>query len=408
MRELQGALEKAIQSLPRSALAAILKRKLREAGVKASKKVMDDLVGHLFSGSEAPFVFDRKDDREVVLDLTDEDMKQIDAAVDHALNITPGLTEGIAESTAKKLLKWLKTKWPEQHALEQADLTEFRARLERRWGAALGSLRMMLTIARELHEGGVTKGSALHRHGELFLRLHVRALQVTAEIITLLESGFADGAFGRWRTLHEISVVMAFLLQAGEETIERYETFGVVEAWRNLEAFNRCREYLGYDEIPADVQVSIKTKFDEAITRYGKPFGRPYGWAAQYLGNTDPKFDQIEGAVDRDWQRSHYKMASFNVHAGPHGAYVRLGALEGVETLLAGPSNAGLHEPCQNTAYTLAQVCSLICGELPTLDQLVAMKVLWRLADEIPKASAKAETKLKRDHAKLRSNRSAG
>src|SRR5437870_8332031 len=78
------------------------------------------------------------------------------------------------------------------------------------------------------------------------LRQHVRACQVTDEIITLLENGFADGAMARWRTLHEIAVVTSLISQHGIELAERYVAYQAVEAKRALDMYARCHTDLGY------------------------------------------------------------------------------------------------------------------------------------------------------------------
>src|SRR5206468_2797969 len=88
----------------------------------------------------------------------------------------------------------------------------FRERLEARWGKGFDLLRMLLTICRELGQDSAKRlrKSRAHKNRvlrSLMVRLHARACQITAEIITLMENGFADGAMARWRTLYEVGVV---------------------------------------------------------------------------------------------------------------------------------------------------------------------------------------------------------
>jgi hypothetical protein len=63
-------------------------------------------------------------------------------------------------------------------------------------------------------------------------RLHARACQVAAEILALMQHGFADGAMARWRTLHEIAVIATFLRDRGEVMAERYHASGVLDGHR--------------------------------------------------------------------------------------------------------------------------------------------------------------------------------
>src|SRR5262249_39698437 len=139
----------------------------------------------------------------------------------------PRLVQNLSEHAAEELHSSLKKGWPEQEAWEKLDTTRFRANLERRWGRGLSLLRMLLSICLEIGQENVKKHrrSKRRRSGylsEVLISLHARACQVSAEIIALMEGGFADGAIARWRTLHEIAVVAAVLRDFGDDAAERY------------------------------------------------------------------------------------------------------------------------------------------------------------------------------------------
>ena len=59
--------------------------------------------------------------------------------------------------------------------------------------------------------------------------LQRRGCQVSAEIVTRLAAGFADGAMARWRTLFEIAVIVDILHGA---TAERHLDHSDVDAKR--------------------------------------------------------------------------------------------------------------------------------------------------------------------------------
>lgn len=236
------------------------------------------------------------------------------------------------------------------------------------------------------------------------MRLHVRACQVTWEIITLLENGFADGAMARWRTLHEIGVVATFIAEAGEPTAARYVAHQAVEAKHGMEEYHRCYEHIGYSPMALAATEKIVRKYNVVVNRYGSNFATPYGWAAHYLKKKRPTFGDLEATIGRVEMRSHYKLSSYNVHAGPHAAYFRLGLLDGTSGFLAGVSNAGLVEPGQNTAHTLTQISALLLSEKRDFDQMVALQVMTKLRSEIPKAFAKADRKLRRDDAEFKAS----
>lgn len=51
----------------------------------------------------------------------------------------------------------------------------------------------------------------------VLVHFHARACQLGKEILKLLKGGFAEGAFARWRTLHEIVVISFFIKDHGNE-----------------------------------------------------------------------------------------------------------------------------------------------------------------------------------------------
>jgi len=89
------------------------------------------------------------------------------------------------------------------------------------------------------------------------------------------------------------------------------------------------------------------------LKRFGKEFGGEYGWAAYHLKTKRVTFTRLEEEAGDATMRSPYKMASYNVHAGPKGLYFKLGNLDGSPALLAGASNAGLTDPAQHAARSL-------------------------------------------------------
>jgi hypothetical protein len=120
---------------------------------------------------------------------------------DFLANDLPTVIEKAADKSADEVLKELRQKRPEVGTWEEANVTQFRFNLEARWGTALDLLRMLLHIAREEGAENLKRVRKLKRYPlkrDLLVRLHARACQVTDEIITLIENGFADGAMARW------------------------------------------------------------------------------------------------------------------------------------------------------------------------------------------------------------------
>jgi hypothetical protein len=65
--------------------------------------------------------------------------------------------------------------------------------------------------------------------------------------------------------------------------------------------------------------------------------------------------------------------------------------------LLAGRSNAGIADPAHATAISLSQVTTLFSKITSSLDNVVAAKILVRLADEIGDVALAAHKQLEHD-----------
>jgi hypothetical protein len=273
---------------------------------------------------------------------------------------------------------------------------------------------MLLTIAHEIgneiaKEHSESPDSKKRMQPGTLVRLHARSCQVVAEIVTLLENGYADGAMARWRTLYEIGVVARIIAEGGEDIAKRYVEHRAIEAKSELEEYQQCCVILGYKPISKQNAKRIERRYAEAIRKFGSEFKSQYGWALPYLRrsrprpgkNWTPAFRDLEVAAGRAAMRSHYKLACHNVHAGPHSIFFRLGLLGDNSVLLAGPSNAGFVEPGQNAALTLTQITTLLLAENHDLDTIVWMNVLVELCGDVSRALVRADTKLRRDEAKV-------
>src|SRR5205823_6426740 len=115
-----------------------------------------------------------------------------------------------------------------------------------------------------------------------------RSSRVGGEIVRLIRSGFADGAHARWRTLHEIAVVAQFLGKHGNAMAERYLLHDAVRACRAAERYAQHSAALGWESIEDEELKALRTRRDDLIQRFGKPFGTDFGWAAEQLQEGSP------------------------------------------------------------------------------------------------------------------------
>jgi hypothetical protein len=128
----------------------------------------------------------------VSITLTEADGQELDRLLNRLQNEQlPVLLPNMARRTAKGILKDLKSRWAGEEAAQNADLAGFRERLGARWSKPLGQLRMLLTMIREWCQDIHRREDARKTHSrkqlrKILIRLLVRAIQVTDEILCLL------------------------------------------------------------------------------------------------------------------------------------------------------------------------------------------------------------------------------
>jgi hypothetical protein len=404
MDVLQDALNQAAAALPALFLQKLIAKKLQEQGIKRTKSLSERLARHILDGKGEPVKYSRA----ITLTFTEADGAEIEEAIKRFCDTQlPSLVQNGAHRTSKTVLKDLKSRWPDELAMQIADISEFRERLEDRWGKPLGFLRMLLTMIREwcqgAHERLLTRKKAKREQVPgLLIRLLVRACQVTDETICLLENGFADGVMAMWRTLHEIAVVATVISQYGESIAERYLVHQAVESKRKMDKYLACYRQLGYRPLSVREQEKVVRNYDKAMAQYGKPFGTDYKMGGFGLAEYSPTFADLEVAAGRAQMRAHYQMGNDNIHAGIKSIFVRLGLIEGYTGLLSGRSNAGLTEPGQNAAFTLTQLAAMVCMADPSFDDLVVGEMVVTLKNEVPQAFGRVVRQLRKDDKKHR------
>ena len=202
--------------------------------------------------------------------------------------------------------------------------------------------------------------------------------------------------------MHEVFVVASFISKHGEKCAKAYCEHRAVESKKGSDEYTRIHKRLGYPPIPQRNIAKIQSAYDRAIQKHGEAFKEAYGWAAAFLKSKRPTFSQIEQAAGTDHYRGHYRMASHGVHANPKGIFTSLTSLMPTDTLLSGPSNAGLADPGHAAARSLTMVSGVLMSLSPKFDHQLGIRVMDLLSDEIGEDLLKAHKKLKRDEGQLR------
>ncbi len=373
-------------------LTKSLEGKLAAEGVSLNRSERAALRRTLeqYDGSGIRFQLDRgPDNRKISLRLTDADLSEIETQLNNVLESLPATIDSAADDMARRIHRGLDRKWKAKQKRQRRESERFAAHLYRHWREPLSELEQLIYVVSELGESINHRLRAQHLDSRPFAvevqtRLHARACQVAREVLTLLSAGFAEGAIARWRTLHEVAVV-SFFIGGDENLAERYWLHEAVESRRAAHEYRRNTARLGLEPM-TELEIA---ELDEDVAslnkRFGSEYSGQYGWAASKLRSTRAKvtFGQIEEVAKLHHLRLYYRLASHTVHANPKGAFYRLGLLDQSAVLLAGPSDYGLADPGQNTAISLAQVTSALATLEPTLDNIVGLKTILIMVDQI-------------------------
>lgn len=414
MGSLQALLEEQLSTMPRVIATELVRDKLKAAGHAEDEKLIGSIVDKLLgadSGEDADGddedVMEIESDEDMVLQFTDADTARVQDYVDKINAMLPDLVHTVAEAAAGKMLRRYEREWAVWRDATEIQMDQFRFNLKVGWGKGFDALRMFIELSRDIgtdfHRRASRSRSRRRAHlNKALSHLHVRAIQIASEIMVLMENGYADGAMARWRTLHEVACVAMVLDDGGEALAERYLAHEIVEAKKGLGQYQQCHPKLGYAPFSKRATSQIEREYADAISRYGKEFGGDYGWVAAHLENPKPNFSNIEDAAGRAMMRSHYKMASHNVHASTKGIAYRLGSLDRRYAVIAGASNVGFVEPGQNMALSLKHVTMLLLPVPLTLDKIAQLMALDKLHDRIPRALIQSERAITRDEQKIR------
>jgi len=238
----------------------------------------------------------------------------------------------------------------------------FEKQLRKDYGPGLDRMQTFIAVTADLGNS-YTKSDRASRREPYYFRalsgLHARACRVANEVHCLLEHGYPRAALARTRTLHELSVVATVLAEhetTHADLAERYVLHETILNSGDARVYQERASRLGYTPFTPEFIESLSDDFDDLVERFGKPYKRPFGWAADLLGNGDPKFDQLENLADLAHMRGHYKWATREVHADSKG--LRLNTIErgGEYAYLTGVTNVGLADPAAIAVAALQSV----------------------------------------------------
>lgn len=410
METFQNLLEESIHhqlSTPR-ALTKITVRKLEECGVTLSEAQQADLLKQYGAGHYDIFGIDFTEEQEEqlerhfggssrILSFSEQDAERY---IQDMLKKYEEAFPDLLSSSGERLLTAFKKEAPKALKQRGQDEKQYNKLIQKHWGEPLRLLEILLSVCLEAGSdfNATYRSQAAEENDYVFealTRLHARGCQVGFEILTLLKYGFAEGAYARWRTLHELTVIAGFIKNRGNGVAERYLYHRIISDYKDALDYQKHCNKLGWQPIPEAEIDALKTAHDSLIARYGKEFRSTYGWAAQTLGDKQPKFKDLETEVNLEHARPLYLLGNLNVHASSKSVQFRLGSPpKGDEILVAGPSYFGLSEPGQATAWTINQLTGALLLTRPNLDHLAFSTASTNLVNEVYQAFDEANENL--------------
>lgn len=272
-------------------------------------------------------------------------------------------TESIASSTVKTMEGTMYKRVLE----ERSNVAQFMAHNSQIWEKAFVTSEAMYIIALEAGSDINSYISTLPENQTrdkkfrycVLGELYGRACQQYLEIIYLVKGGFADGAYARWRSLFELSVISEFIRKNPEEVAKAYHRASFTDDGR-------------------------------------------FGWAGAAPCFSERKkpekipFEEIKKqcSLSTDAWNNQYKLANKVVHATPQGTFDRLSVPSGPRNFTpVGHSDYGLPPPAINAAISLSMIAADYFGFVSSGDSIVYMRVLTKWANLIRKYYVEIEAK---------------
>ncbi len=402
---------------PQDILLQVIKKKLSDLGVRLNQSQLK-LIRRQLKDVSPTITLDFSDDQIARAKIKSE--PDLEKAIQAALadissealkklkkieNELPDKMERVAEEVSGVIFRRIRRTY--RFGLKDCrDIqVTFENNLYAIWGKAISQLEVLVGLAMEAGENMVdfvTRGKSLLTETKwvVLSRLHARACQIAGEIVALLKAGYADGAYARWRSLHEVTVVLAFIFDHEDTIAEQYLMHDDIEEYKSavheLELFPALAEdeefMLYYD--------SLKAQRAELARSYGQYFLEDYGWAAGVIKGSRPTFRKIEQKMNLSHLRPYYREASHNIHASVRGTFSRLGLHPDInDLLLAGASDFGLAGPGHLAALSLSQATVILLQGAVVIDSIVFMKVIMKQQQIVGKEFWRTHRRMMKKHA---------
>lgn len=327
-------------------------------------------------------------------------MKNIDDEFSHNL-------VNLADRLANNRLETFYKEKPEYFTKLQNENISVAQNIDDIWGHSLDLFELQINTAVEITSHfDISKLNNYDDNIDLFdalQRLQGRACLISNEILALLRAGYTDGAYARWRTLHETMVLSYFLSDkdyGGNETAKRYLDYSIVNDKKEAEIFNDYASLLDEEKINNTKLLELDSEVKKLKLQYGEDFTKgDYNWALNVIKPKNKNFIQfweIEKVIDFKYIKPFYKSASNNIHTGSSSLYFHRGLpAEYADKILMGASSFGIETPCNLASYCINITTSnLVLITSQTLEQQVQISLLAKIREDLEESLFKIELKV--------------
>lgn len=188
--------------------------------------------------------------------------------------------------------------------------------------------------------------------------ISIRACQVYLEVMVLVKNGFPDGAWARWRTMYELSIIAQFISENGEKTAKAY-----YDTSFSLSDYEWARTASSFKKYNPQWKVTFKAIFKRC----------------KKINKKADKF---------------YKSASVAVHPSALGTFGRIGTCNGDVGI--GPTIYGLAQEASHAAQSLNMVMLAYLKCMKGMYTTIETMVITKWTDEIKRIYKEIEENLER------------
>lgn len=217
----------------------------------------------------------------------------------------------------------------------------------------------------------------------VILRLHARVTRMANEILSLVRSGYGSGALSRWRSMHETTVVLAYLIKYGGRAVQALKDHEAVSTYKAMKDYQLYHEQLNAPKYSAYEMSKAKRKYERRIRKYGRSFKKEYGWAEAVTPAVN-NFRMLEKHVGIDHLRPYYKLSSVGIHMEWNSLLSgeEFKALEDDDVILVGPADYGFYDALSLSMITLSHATTMILTYNGSVKSTMYCKVIRDIQQE--------------------------